>query len=346
MSPNAAPHVPVLLKAVIEHLGAGRGGFFIDGTFGAGGYARAILEAGDGRLLALDRDPSAVAAAGELCRRFAGRLHVVNAPFGSMEAVARAEAPPAGLAGSGGPADGPLADGVVLDLGVSSMQLDRPERGFSFQNDGPLDMRMSQSGAHAGRTAADLVNTLDEEVLANVLYVYGEERKSRAIARAIARRRAEAPFTTTLDLAGVIGRVLGGRKIDGRHPATRSFQALRIAVNDELGELARALAAAERLLKPGGRLVVVTFHSLEDRLVKRFLQQRAGRQAGGSRHLPEIAAIAAPSFQLVNQRPIFPDEEECSANPRARSSKLRAAARTSAPPWPPDASIELPLVDF
>jgi len=337
MSSHPAPHTPVLLRQVIENLAPIPGGLFIDGTLGAGGYTRAILEAGASRVLAFDRDLNAVEAARPLCAQFAGRLTVVNAPFGRMEGFARAAVDVA---------EGPFADGVVLDLGVSSMQLDQPERGFSFQSDGPLDMRMSQSGDHAGASAADLVNTLDEEVLANVLYVYGEEKKSRWIAKAIVKRRAVTPFTRTLDLAGVIARVLGPRKADGRHQATRSFQALRIAVNDEFGELARALTAAERVLKPGGRLVVVTFHSLEDRMMKRFLNQRSGKVPGASRHMPEFVAAASPSFQIVNQRPISPDEEECAANPRARSSKLRAAIRTTAPPWPPLSATDLPLVEL
>ena len=337
MSVSPAPHVPVLLRAVIETLAPQRGGFFIDGTFGAGGYARAILDAGASRLLAFDRDVNAVAAAASLTVHFDSRLRVVNAPFGQMETVAREIC---------SVAEGPFADGVVLDLGVSSMQLDQPERGFSFQSDGPLDMRMSQSGDHAGASAADLVNKLDAETLANVLYTYGEEKKSRWIAHAIVKRRAERPFERTLDLASVIARVLGPRKADGRHQATRSFQALRIAVNDELGELARALTSAERILKPDGRLVVVTFHSLEDRLVKRFLTERSGKVAGGSRYLPEIVAAAPPSFQIVNQRPISPDEAECAENPRARSSKLRAASRTTAAPWPPGAAMERPMVEF
>lgn len=337
MSVQSAPHVPVLLRAVIDMLAPQRGGFFIDATFGAGGYSRAILDAGASRLLAFDRDLNAIAAAAPLIAAFEGRLNLVNAPFGDMAAVARdVESQPAGA----------FADGVVLDLGVSSMQLDQPERGFSFQSDGPLDMRMSQSGDHAGKSAADLVNKLDAETLADILYQYGEEKKSRWIANAIVKRRAERPFERTLDLAGVIARVLGPRKADGKHQATRSFQALRIAVNDELGELARALTAAERILKPEGRLVVVTFHSLEDRLVKRFLTERSGKVAGGSRYLPEIVAAAPPSFQIVNQRPISPDEAECAENPRARSSKLRAASRTTAAPWPPGVAMERPQVEF
>ncbi len=342
MSLERAPHIPVLLGPVIEALSPASGALFIDATFGAGGYSTAMLEAGAKRVLAFDRDPSAVEAARPLCQRFANRLIVINAPFSRMEEFARIEETPQGQP----PVEGPFADGVVLDLGVSSMQLDQADRGFSFQTDGPLDMRMSQAGDHAGRSAAHLVNTLAAETLADILYTYGEEKKSRWIANAIVKRRAERPFERTLDLASLIARVLGPRKADGRHQATRSFQALRIAVNDELGELARGLAAAERLLKPGGRLAVVTFHSLEDRLVKRFLAARAGKQAGGSRHLPEVQAIARPSFQIVNQRPLSPDEQECADNPRARSSKLRVGVRTEAPPWPPDTDLEVPQVEF
>ena len=338
----SAPHIPVLLDPAIEHLAPRDGELFIDGTFGAGGYSAAILEAADVRVLAFDRDFTAVQSASGLCERFANRLRIINAPFSEMERYARfAEA-----TGDAALVEGPRVDGVVLDLGVSSMQIDQPERGFSFQNDGPLDMRMSQEGDHAGRSAADLVNTLDEEKIASILFNYGDERKSRSIARAIVRRRAVEPFTRTLDLASVVARVLGPRKADGRHQATRTFQALRIAVNDELGELARALVAAERLLKPGGRLVIVTFHSLEDRLVKRFLIERAGKQSAGSRYLPEIVAVASPSFQIINQRPVSPSDEECAANPRARSSKLRAALRTPAPPWSQGASTGMPLVEF
>jgi 16S rRNA (cytosine1402-N4)-methyltransferase len=337
-----APHIPVLLGPVIEHLAPRDGELFIDGTFGAGGYSSAILEAADVRVLAFDRDLTAVRSSAAVCERYPNRLRVINAPFSDMEQYARIEEAPAGSP----LIEGGIVDGVVLDLGVSSMQIDQPERGFSFQNDGPLDMRMSQDGDHAGRSAADLVNTLTEEKIASILFNYGDERKSRSIARAIVRRRATEPFARTLDLASVIARVLGPRKADGKHQATRSFQALRIAVNDELGELARALVAAERLLKPGGRLVIVTFHSLEDRLVKRFLIERAGKQSAGSRYMPEIVAAAPPSFQIINQRPVSPSDEECAGNPRARSSKLRAALRTTAAPWSQGASTDMPLVEF
>ena len=338
----SAAHIPVLLGPVIEHLAPKDGELFIDGTFGAGGYSSAILDAADVRVLAFDRDLSAVRNAADVCERYPNRLNVINAPFSDMELFTRIEETPNGQS----QVEGPLVDGVVLDLGVSSMQIDQPERGFSFQNDGPLDMRMSQDGDCAGRTAADLVNTLDEETLASILYTYGDERKSRWIANAIVKRRSVEPFTRTLDLASVVARVLGPRKADGKHQATRSFQALRIAVNDELGELARALVAAERLLKPGGRLVIVTFHSLEDRLVKRFLIERAGKQSAGSRYMPEIIAAAPPSFQIINQRPVSPSDEECAENPRARSSKLRAASRTEAAPWPDGVSSDLPPLKF
>ena len=225
------------------------------------------------------------------------------------------------------------ADGVVLDIGVSSMQLDDPERGFSFQADGPLDMRMSG----AGLTAADIVNTAEEADIADILFQLGEERRSRAIARAIVARRRERPFTRTLELAELVERVLGRGKVGGRHPATRTFQALRIYVNDELGELAQGLAAAERVLRPDGRLGVVTFHSLEDAMVKRFLQARTGKREGGSRHLPPSAPPERePSFRFVNPKPVSPAEDEIAANPRARSARLRWAVRTAAPPWPRD----------
>jgi 16S rRNA (cytosine1402-N4)-methyltransferase len=309
-----------MLAEVLQTLAPKDGDVLIDGTFGAGGYTRAILEAASCKVLALDRDPTAIAAGQALVAELQPRLTLVEAPFSELAEVA---------------ADRGLAqvDGVVLDIGVSSMQLDNPERGFSFQKDGPLDMRMAASGA----SAADLVNTMDETDLADLIYRYGEEHRSRAIARAIVRVRDETPFTRTLELADAVSRVFHGRKVDGRHPATRTFQALRIAVNDELGELGRALSAAESLLKPGGRLVVVTFHSLEDRIVKRFLARRAGRVSRGSRHLPEQSIkFEAPSFELVNSRPFTPCKAELDANPRARSARLRAAVRTEAPAFSTD----------
>jgi 16S rRNA (cytosine1402-N4)-methyltransferase len=310
----------VLLSEVVDALQPRAGETYIDGTFGAGGYTSAILDAAPCRVIALDRDERAIAAAGPLRERYGDRLTLCNTCFDALEAAAAAGLPPPSL-----------VDGVVLDIGVSSMQLDDAARGFSFQADGPLDMRMGGSGA----SAADFVNAAGEEHLANVIFAYGEERRSRAVARAIVRARAEAPFTRTLQLAEVVSRVFGGRKVEGRHPATRTFQALRIHVNDELGQLARALAAAERVLKPGGRLVVVTFHSLEDRIVKRFFATRTGKETHGSRHLPPRSEqLRAPSFRFVNPRPLTPSKGELEANPRARSARLRAAVRTDAPAWP------------
>jgi 16S rRNA (cytosine1402-N4)-methyltransferase len=306
---SEAPHVPVLIEDVLTGLACGAGDVVVDGTFGAGGYTRAILATG-ARVVAFDRDPSA--------RRFAGdlpqdRFRLVDARFSEM-AAELGEA---------------SVDGVALDLGVSSMQLDEAERGFSFMRDGPLDMRMGAEGP----TAADLVNTAEPAELARVLFVYGEERQSRRIAAAIARRRAEQPFTRTLELAEFIEHALGGRRGAKVHPATRSFQGLRIAVNEELSELEEGLAAAEQVLKPGGRLCVVTFHSLEDRIVKNFLSARAGRTPSGSRHAPPVQTGPAPSFRLQFNGAQAPSDAEVAANPRSRSAKLRAAVRTEAPVW-------------
>ena len=314
-------HVPVLLPEVLQALAPQAGERFIDGTFGAGGYTSALLNAApDVRVLAIDRDPAAVAAGRGLVDASSGRLTLVAGRFGELDRLAQE----AGFL---------PADGVVLDIGVSSMQLDDPERGFSFQADGPLDMRMSG----AGPTAADVVNTAEEADLADILFQLGEERRSRAIARAILARRRERPFARTGELVEVVERVLGRGKVGGRHPATRTFQALRIYVNGELDELAQGLAAAERVLRSGGRLAVVTFHSLEDAIAKRFLKARAGKREGGSRHLPPDAPPErGPSFRFVNQRPISPTEEELAANPRARSARLRWAVRTDVPPWPAD----------
>lgn len=306
---SGAPHTPVLLPEVLDALSPAPDKTVIDGTFGAGGYTRAFLQTG-AKVIAFDRDPTA--------RRFAegldpDRFRFVGARFSEMVEVLGEAA----------------VDGVALDLGVSSMQLDQAERGFSFMRDGPLDMRMGDEGP----TAADLVNTADPAELARIFYVYGEERQSRRIAAAIARRRAEAPFSRTLELAEFIEKALGGRRGAKVHPATRAFQGLRIAVNDELAELEAGLAAAERVLKPEGRLCVVTFHSLEDRIVKTFLAVRAGRTPSGSRHAPPKAAEAQPSFSLLFNGAQAPSEAEVAANPRARSAKLRAAVRTSAPVW-------------
>jgi 16S rRNA (cytosine1402-N4)-methyltransferase len=314
MTVAAGPrHVPVLLAEVLTSLALAPGARVVDGTFGAGGYARAVLEQVAGStVLAIDRDPTAIGAGRELEHRFAGRLTLVEGRFGDLEAIARAH----GFA---------PADAVMLDVGVSSMQLDEAARGFSFQADGPLDMRMSA----AGPSAADLVNTLAERELADLLFELGEERRSRAIARAIAKARAAAPLTRTLDLVGVITSVLGGPRPGAKHPATRTFQALRIAVNDELGELERGLAAAERVLVSGGRLAVVTFHSLEDRIVKRFMRERSGQTAGASRHAPP-AARRISTFEPGAGRPVGPDEAEITVNPRARSARLRVAVRSAA----------------
>jgi 16S rRNA (cytosine1402-N4)-methyltransferase len=315
---DAAPvaaHVSVLLNEVVAALAPGPGQTIVDGTFGAGGYSRAILATG-ADVVAFDRDPSVARFADALTQATSsqgGRFRLIQARFSEM---------PDHL-------DEGAVDGVTLDLGVSSMQLDEAERGFSFMRDGPLDMRMGADGP----TAADLVNHLDATELARILYVYGEEHASRRIASFIIKRREERPFTRTLDLAHVIERALGGRKGAKVHPATRSFQGLRIAVNAELEELEAGLAAAERLLKPGGRLAVVTFHSLEDRIVKNYLAERAGRTPGGSRHAPPVQKGAEPSFQLISSKAIAPSEAELAVNPRARSSKLRAAVRTDAPVW-------------
>ena len=315
-------HRPVMLAEVLAALAPRDGDMIVDGTFGAGGYSRAILDAASCRVLALDRDPSVFVAAAPMLEQYADRLRLVGTPFSRMEdAFSHADL-------------SAHADGVVLDIGVSSMQIDQPERGFSFQSDGPLDMRMSQTGPHAGPSAADIVNTLDADPLADILFQFGEERRSRQIARAIVMDRAKEPFMRTKQLADLICRVLKTPKIDGRHAATRTFQALRIYVNDELGELERGLQAAERILKPGGRLVVVTFHSLEDRIVKDFFRTRSGRTPQGSRHGPVATDTGpAPTFKLDVARAIAPTDAECATNPRARSARLRWAVRTEAPAW-------------
>lgn len=314
-APKAAEpvrHVPVMLAEVLAALGPKDGAVIVDGTFGAGGYTRAILAAAKTRVIAIDRDPDAIAGGAGLLAEARGRLELVHGRFGDLDAITRA-------------AGYPAVDGVVLDIGVSSMQLDEAARGFSFRADGPLDMRMGQTG----ESAADLVARLDEKQLADLIYTYGEERLSRPIARAILRERAEAPILTTRRLADIVAKVVRTKPGD-IHPATRTFQALRIAVNDELGELERALAAAERILKPGGRLVVVTFHSLEDRIVKQFLADRSATRAAGSRHAP-VVALPEPTFALIGRKALAASQAEALANPRARSAKLRAAERTAAP---------------
>ncbi|MCG6121996.1 MAG: 16S rRNA (cytosine(1402)-N(4))-methyltransferase RsmH [Microvirga sp.] len=319
-----ALHSPVLLAEVLATLRADEGGLFVDGTFGAGGYSRAILKANRAnRLVAVDRDPTAIAGGQALVAEHGGRLSLVEGRFGDLEEIVRE----AGLEGK--------LDGVVLDIGVSSMQLDQPERGFSFRNDGPLDMRMEAQG----ESAADLVNDGDEALLADIIFHYGEERRARAVARAIVERRRRARFETTRDLADLVSSMVRADP-HGPHPATRTFQALRIAVNDELGELSRALHAAERVLRPGGRLVVVTFHSLEDRIVKQFLAMRSGRAAGASRHTPVAGPEPDPTFTLATKGPVVPGDVELYANPRSRSAKLRAGERTYAPPQPPAGAVE------
>jgi len=323
----APRHVPVLLDEIVEYMAPAPGDRIIDGTFGAGGYTQALLNAvPDVRVMAIERDPDARAAGQPLVSRFDGRLILTAGRFGDLAELAEAH-------------DFRPVSGVVLDIGVSSMQLDEAERGFSFMADGPLDMRMERDGP----SAADLVNDMDEAELANVIFAYGEERQSRRVARAIVKARETRRIETTHELAAVVERALGRRHDDDRHPATRAFQALRIAVNDELGELSRGLVAAERVLAPGGRLVVVTFHSLEDRIVKRFLARRSGRLGSGSRHGPPATEERAPSFHLINHRPVTPTQTELSLNPRARSSKLRAAVRTDAVLWPVEGSAELGL---
>ncbi|MBN8808336.1 MAG: 16S rRNA (cytosine(1402)-N(4))-methyltransferase RsmH [Sphingomonas sp.] len=309
MTPSA-PHVPVLLKEVVDALHPTPGELMVDATFGAGGYTRAILAAG-AVVIAFDQDPDA-ADAGRAMAAANDRLTLVEAPFSTMAAELTAR----DVAG---------VDGVVMDIGVSSMQLDQAERGFSFQADGPLDMRMRQ----AGESAADFLNTADEADIADVIYRYGDEPKSRRIARAIVAAR---PLATTAQLAGVVRKALGYNPSMKKDPATRTFQAIRIHVNRELDELVEGLAAAERVLKPGGRLAVVTFHSLEDRLVKQFLRTRSGGAPAGSRHLPPTVAPAASSFEAVG-RAVRAGEGEIAANPRARSATLRTARRTAAAPW-------------
>ena len=310
-----APHTPVMLAEVLEALQPQPGRLIVDGTFGAGGYSAAFLMAG-ADVLAMDRDPAAAGPAEALVQQYGPRFQLSLGRFSEFDQ----QLVQAGRA---------HCDGLALDLGVSSMQLDQAERGFSFMRDGPLDMRMGDDGP----TAADLVNSSDQVELARILYVYGEERQSRRVAAALVRRRAERPFERTLDLAQAVERALGGRRGAPIHPATRTFQALRIAVNDELAELEAGLVAAERALADGGRLAVVTFHSLEDRIVKGFLTERSGSGPSVSRHLPMVAAGPAPTFVLQHRGARAPGAAETAANPRARSAKLRAAVRTAAPAW-------------
>ncbi len=311
MTPSAPRHIPVLGREAVALLNPHEGGIYVDATFGAGGYSRAILDTAGTQIVGIDRDRSAIAGGFDLVERSSGRLTLVEDRFSNLADICAAHGFPS-------------VDGVVMDVGVSSMQLDEAARGFSFRNDGPLDMRMG----HDGPTAADVIAKASEADLANIIYIFGEERHSRGVARAIVAARKQAAITTTRALADIVAKVVWSKPGE-IHPATRTFQALRIFVNQELDELHLALAAAERVLKPGGRLVVVSFHSLEDRIVKNFLTERA-RAGGGSRHQPEIAQLA-PSFVILTKRPVAAGEAEISANPRARSAKLRAATRTDAP---------------
>ena len=327
MNASASRHIPVLGVEAVELLAPRDGGIYVDATFGAGGYSRMILDVPGTHVIGIDRDRTAVTGGFELVDGSGGRLTLIEDRFSNLADICASQGSAA-------------VDGVVMDVGVSSMQLDQAERGFSFRLGGPLDMRMG----HDGPTAADVVAKASEADLANIIYIFGEERHSRAVARAIVAARKEAPITTTKALADIVSKVVRS-KPNEIHPATRTFQALRIFVNQELDELHLALAAAERVLKPGGRLAVVSFHSLEDRIVKNFLVER-GKAGGGSRHLPEVA-LAAPSFQLLTKRPVTAGEAEVSANPRARSAKLRGAERTAAsahqaaelPGWPQLADV-------
>ena len=304
-------HVPVMLAEVLEALNLKDGAHYIDGTFGGGGYARAILEACDCRVLGIDRDPEAIARGRALAALYPGRLTVVHGSFSEMDRLLAAT----GESGT---------NGVVLDLGVSSFQFDEPERGFSFRADGPLDMRMAAEGP----SAADIVNSADEKTLSDIIARYGEERQARRIARAIVEAR---PLHRTTELAELVSRALGPAAArQPIHPATRTFQALRIHVNDELGELARALDAASRILKPAGRLAVVSFHSLEDRIVKQFITERSGAAPKASRHAPAAPQAAQPLYRPIGRRPVTPGDAEIARNPRARSAKLRTAERLAA----------------
>lgn len=317
-----APHIPVLVDAVVAALSPRSGGVYVDGTFGAGGYARALLDAAPCTVWGIDRDPDAIDAGERLTRRYGGRLRLIQGRFGEMDRLLAER-------------QVERVDGVTLDLGVSSMQLDQPDRGFSFRTDGPLDMRMERSG----NDAEVLVNETEEGELADILYQYGEERSARRVARAIVRARGRQRLTRTSELADVVRDAIpGGRSPHGIDAATRTFQALRIKVNDELGELHRGLSAAERILAARGRLAVVSFHSLEDRAVKEFLRARSGGAPGVSRHQPPVQPVRKPSFGLLSKRPVLPTKGEIARNPRARSARMRGAERNDAPAWPETAA--------
>lgn len=321
-------HAPVMAEEAVEALAPRPGGVYVDGTFGAGGYARRILDRADCSVYGFDRDPTAIESARAFERSCGGRLRLVARPFGDLvEAL--------------GEAGVSSIDGAVFDLGVSSMQLDEAARGFSFMRDGPLSMRMDKGKPDA----SDVVNVAEAGDLAQIFRAYGDENRAGRIARAIVEERAGAPIETTLRLADIVSRAAPGKREDKIHPATRVFQALRIFVNDELGQLARALIAAERLLRPAGRLVVVTFHSLEDRIVKNFFSERSGRAPAGTRHAPS-AAPTQPTFDLLTGKPQTPAAAEIAANPRARSAKLRAAARTDAPARGGDPAAFLPVLNL
>ncbi|NVK20188.1 MAG: 16S rRNA (cytosine(1402)-N(4))-methyltransferase RsmH [Methylocystaceae bacterium] len=303
-------HIPVLLDEIVEAINPKDGDVVVDGTFGGGGYTQAILDKARCRVIAIDRDPDAIQRGKKLSQELDQRLTMVEGCYGDMAALVNQK-----------------VNAVVLDIGVSSFQIDEADRGFSFREDGPLDMRMAQSG----ESAADVVNTYGEKDLADIIYKYGEERHSRRVAKAIVEARKEEEITTTGQLAKIVRSVVWQAK-DKIDPATRTFQGLRIYVNDELGELERGLEAAEQILEPGGRLVVVTFHSLEDRIVKKFIKDRSGKVARGNRYMPDAGdAGPEPTFNVINRKPIAPSDEENRRNPRARSSKLRAALRTEAP---------------
>ena len=311
--PSSVRHVPVMAREVVDALQPRDGGRYLDGTFGAGGYTTAMLDRADCQVIAIDRDPDAIAAGQALAERYAPRLRLIEGRFGDMADLLSAE----------GVED---VDGVALDLGVSSMQFDQADRGFSFRASGPLDMRMEKSGA----SAADLVNESDETELADIIWRYGEERRSRRVARAIVEARRTKRIDTTGELAEIVRRAVGPQGRDESDPATRTFQALRIAVNDELGELERGLAAAEQVLAPGGRLAIVSFHSLEDRAVKEFVRARAGRTPGPSRHAPPRAGEQDATLRDLTRKPMVPSDAEVAANPRARSARLRVAEKLAA----------------